>query len=105
MRRLHGAQLRGQSDRRQRHPHTGLTTSLLQRFGAKWTHSLAINDLYFDFWGSSLRPPAKGDDTPRAVSAGDGSRSRVPAHPRKNFKSATVPGPLNMQGWQVIDAR
>ena len=33
-----------------------LTTSLLQRHGAKWTHSLAINDLYFDFMGPSLLP-------------------------------------------------
>ena len=24
------------------------------RFGAKWTHSLAINDLYYDFMGPSL---------------------------------------------------
>ncbi|MEM9199758.1 MAG: substrate-binding domain-containing protein, partial [Pseudomonadota bacterium] len=25
-----------------------LTTSLLQKYGARWTHALAINDLYFD---------------------------------------------------------
>ncbi len=31
-----------------------LTTSLLQKYGAKWTHSLAINDLYYDFMGPSL---------------------------------------------------
>lgn len=31
-----------------------LTTSLLQKYGDKWTHSLAINDLYFDFMGPSL---------------------------------------------------
>ena len=35
-----------------------LTTSLLQRFGDKWTYSLAINDLYYDFMGPSLAPPA-----------------------------------------------
>ena len=82
----------------------GLTTSLLQRFGAKWTHSLAINDLYFDFWGSSLKAAGKkGDDLPRAVSAGDGSEAAYQRIRAKNFQSATVPGPLNMQGWQVID--
>lgn len=82
----------------------GLTTSLLQRFGKKWTHSLAINDLYFDFWGSSLRAAGKkGDDMPRAVSAGDGSEAAYQRIRAKNFQSATVPGPLNMQGWQVID--
>ena len=31
-----------------------LTTTLLQKYGAKWTHSLAINDIYFDFMGPSL---------------------------------------------------
>ena len=31
-----------------------LTTSLLQRHGDKWTHALAINDLYFDFMGPAL---------------------------------------------------
>ena len=82
----------------------GLTTSLLQRFGAKWTHSLAINDLYFDFWGSALKSAGKkGDDLPRAVSAGDGSEAAYQRIRAKNYQSATVPGPLNMQGWQVID--
>lgn len=81
-----------------------LTTSLLQRFGAKWTHSLAINDLYFDFWGSSLKAAGKkGDDLPRAVSAGDGSEAAYQRIRAKNYQSATVPGPLNMQGWQVVD--
>ncbi len=82
----------------------GLTTSLLQRFGAKWTHSLAINDLYFDFMGSSLKAAGKkGSDTPRAVSAGDGSEAAYQRIRAKNHQSATVPGPLNMQGWQVVD--
>ncbi|MEM7423140.1 MAG: substrate-binding domain-containing protein, partial [Pseudomonadota bacterium] len=31
-----------------------LTTALLQRHGSKWTHALAINDIYFDFMGPSL---------------------------------------------------
>lgn len=81
-----------------------LTTTLLQKFGAKWTHSLAINDLYFDFMGSSLKAAGKkGDDTPRAVSAGDGSEAAYQRIRNKNYQSATVPGPLNMQGWQVVD--
>jgi ribose transport system substrate-binding protein len=82
----------------------GLTTSLLQRFGAKWTHSLAINDLYFDFMGGSLKAAGKkGDDMPRAVSAGDGSEAAFQRIRSKNYQSATVPGPLNMQGWQIVD--
>ena len=81
-----------------------LTTTLLQKFGAKWTHSLAINDLYFDFMGSSLKAAGKkGDDAPRAVSAGDGSEAAYQRIRARNHQSATVPGPLNMQGWQVVD--
>ena len=32
-----------------------LTTSLIQRHGAKWSYSLGINDLYFDFMGPTLQ--------------------------------------------------
>ena len=81
-----------------------LTTSLLQRFGDKWTHSLAINDLYFDFMGPSLTAAGKkGDGNPKAVSAGDGSEAAYQRIRSKRFQAGTVPEPLNMQGWQVVD--
>ncbi len=81
-----------------------LTTSLLQRFGDKWTHSLAINDLYFDFMGPSLTSAGKkGDGNPKAVSAGDGSEAAYQRIRSKRFQAGTVPEPLNMQGWQVVD--
>jgi ribose transport system substrate-binding protein len=81
-----------------------LTTSLLQRFGDKWTHSLAINDLYFDFMGSSLTAAGKkGDGAPKAVSAGDGSEAAYQRIRTKRFQAGTVPEPLNMQGWQIVD--
>jgi len=81
-----------------------LTTSLLQRFGDKWTHSLAINDLYFDFMGPSLTSAGKkGDGYPKAVSAGDGSEAAYQRIRSKRFQAGTVPEPLNMQGWQIVD--
>jgi len=81
-----------------------LTTSLLQRFGDKWTHSLAINDLYFDFMGPSLSAAGKkGDGSPKAVSAGDGSEAAYQRIRSKRYQAGTVPEPLNMQGWQVVD--
>ncbi len=81
-----------------------LTTSLLQRFGDKWTHSLAINDLYFDFMGSALTAAGKkGDGYPKAVSAGDGSEAAYQRIRSKRFQAGTVPEPLNMQGWQIVD--
>jgi ribose transport system substrate-binding protein len=81
-----------------------LTTSLLQRFGDKWTHSLAINDLYFDFMGPSLTAAGKkGDGSPKAVSAGDGSEAAYQRIRTQRYQAGTVPEPLNMQGWQIVD--
>lgn len=81
-----------------------LTTSLLQRFGDKWTHSLAVNDLYFDFMGPSLAGAGKsGTDTPKNISAGDGSESAFQRIRAQEYQIATVPEPLHMQGWQLVD--
>ena len=82
-----------------------LTTSLLSKYGKKWTYSLAVNDLYYDFSAPALQAagidPANG--SPQQISAGDGS---VPAFKRirdKHFQAATVAEPLNLQGWIMAD--
>ncbi len=81
-----------------------LTTTLLQKYGDKWTYSLAINDLYFDFMGPSLAAAGKqGDGPPKAISAGDGSESAFQRIRAKQYQMATVPEPLNEQGWQLVD--
>lgn len=81
-----------------------LTTSLLQQFGAKWTHSLAINDLYYDFMPPSLSTAGiPGDGNPQNVSAGDGSESAYQRIRAAQYQAATVPEPLSMQGWQLVD--
>ena len=82
-----------------------LTTSLLQKHGKDWTHSLAINDLYFDFMGPSLAAagvPGSGA-APVNVSAGDGSESAYQRIRSGQFQAATVAEPLNLQGWQLVD--
>lgn len=81
-----------------------LTTSLLQRYGDKWTYSLAVNDLYYDFMGPSLSAVGKaGTDAPFNISAGDGSESAFQRIRAKQNQIATVPEPLQQQGWQLID--
>lgn len=82
-----------------------LTTSLLTKYGADWTYSVAVNDLYYDFAAPSLQnagiDPAMG--YPRNISAGDGS---VPAFQRirdGQYQVATVAEPLYLHGWQTID--
>ncbi|MFI5411798.1 substrate-binding domain-containing protein [Kaistia sp. UC242_56] len=81
-----------------------LTTTLLQQNGAKWTHSLAINDLYFDFMPPALQAAGiAGDGDPQNISAGDGSESAYQRIRAKDHQAATVPEPLAMQGWQLVD--
>lgn len=67
-----------------------LTTSLLQKHGDKWTHALAINDIYFDFMGPAL-------------AAGDGSESAYQRIRSGQYQAITVAEPLNLQGWQLVD--
>ncbi|WP_062232632.1 ABC transporter substrate-binding protein [Aureimonas sp. N4] len=81
-----------------------LTTSLLQRHGDAWTHSLAINDLYFDFMGPSLAAAGiAGDGKPVNVAAGDGSESAYQRIRSGQYQAVTVAEPLKLQGWQLVD--
>ncbi|MCW6510628.1 substrate-binding domain-containing protein [Lichenifustis flavocetrariae] len=81
-----------------------LTTTLLQQNGSKWGYSLAINDLYYDFMPPSLEAAGiAGEGNPQNISAGDGSESAYQRIRAKDHQAATVPEPLNMQGWQLVD--
>jgi ribose transport system substrate-binding protein len=81
-----------------------LTTTLLQKYGAKWTHSLAINDLYFDFMGPALAAAGvDGKSNPKAGSAGDGSEAAFQRIRGNEYQAVTVAEPLNLQGWQLVD--
>ena len=81
-----------------------LTTSLLQKYGASWTHALAINDLYFDFMGPALASAGiSGDGAPLAGSAGDGSEAAFQRIRSAQYQAITVAEPLNLQGWQLVD--
>lgn len=81
-----------------------LTTSLLQKYGASWTHALAINDLYFDFMGPALAAAGiGGDGAPLAGSAGDGSEAAFQRIRAAQYQAITVAEPLNLQGWQLVD--
>jgi ribose transport system substrate-binding protein len=81
-----------------------ITKALLERYGDRWTHSLGINDLYFDHAVATLvkmgRFPA---GAPANVSAGDGSPSAFMRIRNRSYQLATVPEPLFLQGWQLVD--
>jgi ribose transport system substrate-binding protein len=78
-----------------------ITRELLQRYGHRWTHALAINDVVFDravpvlttasWQGLSL------------LSAGDGSPAAFLRILAKTYQTGTVAEPLNLQGWQALD--
>jgi len=80
------------------------TAFLLNRFGEKWTHSLATNDLYFDYMPPSLIAAAiPGNGSPKNVSAGDGSISAYERIRTNHYQIGTVAEPLRVHGWQAID--
>lgn len=80
-----------------------LTAALIQRYGTKWTHSLGINDLYFDFMGATLATAGAGFRNLANLSGGDGSESAYQRIRQNRFQVGTVPEPLNMHGWQLVD--
>ncbi len=82
-----------------------LTTSLLVKNGKKWTYSIAVNDLYFDFSAPSLQSAGVNPATgyPRQISAGDGSGPAFQRIRDKHYQIATVAEPLHLQGWMCID--
>jgi ribose transport system substrate-binding protein len=79
-------------------------SALLSRFGRKWTHSVAINDLYFADAAPALRSGGKqGGGAPFNIGAGDGDPSAFQRINSKGYQAATVPEPLSEQGWQIVD--
>jgi ribose transport system substrate-binding protein len=75
---------------------------LIKKYGKAWTHTLAINDIYFDNMNSPLIEAKRKDIL--NVSAGDGSNkaiSRIKSGLSQQL--ATVAEPLNTQGWQLAD--
>jgi|SRR3990167_6769120 len=81
-----------------------LTTSLVQRYGERWNYALGINDLYFDFMGPALSSLGrKPDGRLLSLSAGDGSQSAFQRIRKSRYQVATVPEPLNLHGWQLVD--
>lgn len=74
------------------------------RFGRKWTHSLGINDLYFDHaFPEFLLKGGLPAGPPYQISAGDGSFSAIMRIRSQAFQKATVADPLLFQGWQIVD--
>ncbi|MEL0607025.1 substrate-binding domain-containing protein [Vibrio echinoideorum] len=77
---------------------------LEQKYDEKITHMLAINDLYIDYAIPSLESNLEEYKLiPQNISAGDGSKAAYKRINSGQFQLATVPEPLYLQGWQIVD--
>jgi len=81
----------------------GVTRTLLQRYGKRWTHALAINDIYFDYMVPTLIISRVAARELRLISGGDGSPAAFLRISSASFQTATAADPLNLQGWQLVD--
>lgn len=80
-----------------------VTRELLARYGDRWTHGLAINDIYFDY---AVPEFILAGDAARHISfmsAGDGSSAAFLRIQSGTFQTCTVAEPLNAHGWQLVD--
>ncbi|MET3108905.1 ribose transport system substrate-binding protein [Oxalobacteraceae bacterium GrIS 2.11] len=85
---------------------TKLQTSaeeLVKRFGAKWTHVLAVNDSYFDLMERPAIASAIAGNKLKGISAGDGSVNAYKRLHSNTLQIGTVPEPATMEGWQLVD--
>ena len=75
---------------------------LNKTYGHAWTHTLAINDVYFDAMNFPLI--SIGRDDIQNISAGDGSNIALGRiRSGKSQQIATVAEPTGLQGWQLAD--
>ncbi|MFL6699921.1 MAG: substrate-binding domain-containing protein [Vitreoscilla sp.] len=79
------------------------TRGLLARFGKRWTHALAINDIYFDYAAPVLTQAGLPNTALSMLSAGDGSESAFLRIRAGTFQTGSVAEPLNLHGWQLVD--
>lgn len=75
-------------------------TALYQRHGKAWTHSIGINDLYYDSIG---HPLGRLNAFVVNISLGDGSFSAMRRIRAGLMQQATIAEPLHLHGWQMAD--
>ena len=81
-----------------------LVTNLKQKFGDDMNWLMGINDLYFDFASPGLKSiGVVPSGPPLSIPAGDGSESAYARIRDGQYQAATIPEPLNLHGWMVID--
>lgn len=77
--------------------------ALEKRHGAKWTHAIGVNDVYFDLMEKPEIAALMGNNKVQGLSAGDGSSSAYKRIRSNSTQIGTVPEPLFLHGWQLVD--
>ena len=77
--------------------------ALVKKHGAKWTHVIAVNDMYFDVMERPEIVAALASNKLQGLSAGDGSANAYKRIRANAMQIGTVPEPLFMHGWQLVD--
>ncbi len=80
-----------------------VSQELLKTYGKGWTHSLAINDIYFDYAVPEFIMASQEASHISLLSAGDGSSAAFLRIQAGTFQTSTVAEPLNVHGWQLVD--
>ncbi|MBY0572156.1 MAG: sugar ABC transporter substrate-binding protein [Undibacterium sp.] len=76
---------------------------LVKKNGVKWTHVIAVNDVYFDMMDNPEIEKILQGTKLRGISAGDGSTSAYKRIHKQDLQIASVPEPLFLHGWQLVD--
>ncbi len=76
---------------------------LVRRYGSKWTHVLAVSDTYFDVMEKPAVAAVIAGNKLKGISAGDGSVSAYQRVRGGAIQIGTIPEPVSMQGWQLVD--
>jgi len=76
---------------------------LVKRYGSKWTHVLAVSDAYFDVMEKPAVAAVIASNKLKGISAGDGSASAYQRLHGATIQIGTIPEPVSMQGWQLVD--
>ncbi len=76
---------------------------LMKKQGSKWTHVLAVNDMYFDLMEKPAIASLIAGNKLKGLSAGDGSPNAYLRIRNNTLQLGTVPEPANLNGWQLVD--
>jgi ribose transport system substrate-binding protein len=80
-----------------------IVEGLVKKHGSKWTHVVAVNDVYFDMLEKPELQEIIEANKIKGISAGDGSAKSFQRIRKGVLQIGTVPEPLFLHGWQVVD--